>query len=241
MINIIEWRPIVGYEGLYEVSNTGLVRSCDRYDVNGRLWKCKSIKDKINKHGYHIVCLCNAGKRKYISVYKLVYESFIGKIPEGYQINHINEDKNDNTVWNLNLMTPKENANWGTRNSRIGIGVSKSSKGKRFGENNSFYGKHHSKESIDKIKKAKEEYYKTHDAAFKGKHHTVESKALLSTAHDKYKTKVAQYNLNGVLLAYYDSQIDASRSSGVRQGSISLCINNKSNTAGGYIWKKVIE
>ena len=49
----------------------------------------------------------------------MVYEAFNGQIPEGLQVNHINEIKTDNRLENLNLMTAKENLNWGTRNERI--------------------------------------------------------------------------------------------------------------------------
>ena len=51
--------------------------------------------------------------------------SFIGDIPCGMQVNHINEDHGDDRPCNLNLMTPKENCNWGTRNTRISRHVKK--------------------------------------------------------------------------------------------------------------------
>lgn len=57
-------------------------------------------------------------KYKMYRVHILVYQTFIGEIPEGYQVNHIDEDKTNNRVGNLNLMTHKENINWGTRNER---------------------------------------------------------------------------------------------------------------------------
>ena len=54
------------------------------------------------------------GKRKWYGTHRLVWIVFNGPIPEGMQVNHINEDKSDNRLENLNLMTPSENINWGT-------------------------------------------------------------------------------------------------------------------------------
>ena len=114
---IEEWRSIEGYEGLYQVSSLGRVRSCDRFvNSNGgtRLHKGKVLKPGMYRVGYLHVVLCKEGKPTAFSVHRLVYEAFHGKIPEGMQVNHIDEDKSNNSLNNLNLMTPKENTNWGT-------------------------------------------------------------------------------------------------------------------------------
>lgn len=71
------------------------------------------ITNKITPKGYYHVLLHNNGVNKDYYIHRLVYYSFNGEIPEGMQINHINEIKNDNNINNLNLMTPKENTNWG--------------------------------------------------------------------------------------------------------------------------------
>ena len=114
---IEEWRSIEGYEGLYQVSSLWRVRSCDRFvNSNGgtRLHKGKVLKPGMDRVGYLHVVLCKEGKPTAFSVHRLVYEAFHGKIPEGMQVNHIDEDKSNNSLNNLNLMTPKENTNWGT-------------------------------------------------------------------------------------------------------------------------------
>lgn len=108
-----EWRPVRGYED-YDASNFGRVRSLN-YNHTG---KTKILKLFKKENGYLQVCLCKEGKRKMFYVHRLVYETFNGVIPDGYEVNHINEIKTDNSVWNLNLMTPKENINYGKRNEK---------------------------------------------------------------------------------------------------------------------------
>ena len=68
--------------------------------------------------GYYIVQLYKNSIGKWYQVHRIVWEAFNGSISEGLQVNHINEVKTDNRLSNLNLMTPKENCNWGSRNER---------------------------------------------------------------------------------------------------------------------------
>lgn len=117
-----EWRDIEGYEGLYQVSSLGRVRGCDRYVSNGigstKLMKGKVLKKGMDRVGYIHVVLSKDNKQKIFLVHRLVYEAFNGKIPEGMQVNHIDENKSNNSLNNLNLMTCKQNINWGTANER---------------------------------------------------------------------------------------------------------------------------
>lgn len=105
------WKPVLGYEGLYEASNLGNIRSIKREGTPGKILK----PSPHYKWGYYHVGICGTSK----TVHKLVWEAFNGPIPEGLQINHINENRQDNRLCNLNLMTPKENSNWGTRGKKI--------------------------------------------------------------------------------------------------------------------------
>lgn len=115
------WKDINGYEGLYQVSNLGNVRSVDRYVKNGsglRLIKGrKKINQKIN-NGYVVHGLYKGNKRKVFLLHRLVWETFNKQVPDGYEINHIDENKENNRLENLVLVTHKENCNWGTRNIR---------------------------------------------------------------------------------------------------------------------------
>ena len=106
-----EWRPVRGYESLYDASNFGRVRS---------MWhgKVKILKPVKYTSGYLYVQLCKDGKKKWFRVHRLVYEAFHGTIPDRYEVNHINEIKIDNSLWNINLMTHIENNNYGTRTQK---------------------------------------------------------------------------------------------------------------------------
>ena len=108
------WKDIKGYEGLYQVSNLGRVKSLG----NNKNRKEKILKACLNNNGYLQVNLFKNGKRKTEKVHRLVWKAFNGKIPKGLQVNRINEIKTDNRLENLNLMTCKENNNWGTGNER---------------------------------------------------------------------------------------------------------------------------
>ena len=102
-----------------------MFRNYTKYEVleDGKIWsysRNKFLKTQTNQKGYKFITLIdNEGIKKWYQVHRVIYESVTGEqIPEGMQINHINEDKADNRFCNLNLMTPKENSNWGTRNER---------------------------------------------------------------------------------------------------------------------------
>ena len=60
------------------------------------------------------------GKADMFCLNRVIYFYFNGEIPEGMQVNHIDENKKNNSLSNLNLMTPQDNCNWGTRNKRMG-------------------------------------------------------------------------------------------------------------------------
>lgn len=101
--------PVVGYENKYAISNFGRLYSYPRKGTKGGFYKSKG-------EGYDYVSLGKAGT----TIHRLVYETFIGKIPKGMEVNHIDENKKNNCIWNLNLMTRKENANYCTGSKRAG-------------------------------------------------------------------------------------------------------------------------
>lgn len=117
------WKAIKGYEGLYEVSNTGKVRSL-------KFGKVKELSPG-NSSRYLIVDLCKEGKRQHFKVHRLVVEAFIGEIPKGLVVNHKDENPQNNNVDNLEICTQKYNLNYGTRNERAGKKISTALTGKK--------------------------------------------------------------------------------------------------------------
>ena len=102
------WRPVVGYEGLYEVSNKGQVRK-----RGGNTLK------QISRSGYLCVNLANGTTVKDCKVHRLVAQAFLPNPHHYPQVNHKDENRNNNSVDNLEWMSSKDNANYGTRNKRI--------------------------------------------------------------------------------------------------------------------------
>ena len=110
------WKDVVGYEELYKVSNLVNVYSVRRERL---------LKPYNNGRGYLQTDFFIGGKRKKLRVNRLVAEAFIPNPYYKEQVNHINEIKDDNRSSNLEWVTAKENANWGSRTSRISKSNSK--------------------------------------------------------------------------------------------------------------------
>ncbi len=114
------WRDIKGYEGKYQVSNIGEIRSLD-YNRTG---KVKKLRQRTDNDGYKFVRLYKNGKCKYYSVHRLVAQAFIPNSNGLLEVNHINEVKDDNRVSNLEWCDRKYNINYGTRNIKQSKSVS---------------------------------------------------------------------------------------------------------------------
>ena len=109
------WKSIMGYEGLYEVSNLGRVRSLDREIVryNGTHIKRGKMKAICNiSNGYKGVNLCKDGKQKTHKVHRLVAQAFLPNPNNLPQVNHKDEDKTNNRVDNLEWCNNEYNINY---------------------------------------------------------------------------------------------------------------------------------
>jgi hypothetical protein len=114
-----QWKDIKGYEGLYQVSNLGRVKSLPK--ISGCCFQSEMlIKPHKDHKGYLYVGLCKNAKYKYFKVHRLVADAFILNPDHKPFINHINYDKANNNVSNLEWVTAKENSQWSLENNRKG-------------------------------------------------------------------------------------------------------------------------
>lgn len=115
MEEIEQWQDIKGHEGKYQASDQGRVRSITRTIINCRGRK-QSFRETILRpdyapNGYERVSLPKNGKYKHHRVAKIIYETFVGPVPEGMEIDHLNGNNRDNRLENLRVCTHKENCN----------------------------------------------------------------------------------------------------------------------------------
>lgn len=111
------WLPIPGYEGLYEVSDLGRVRSLDREVTCNNRWggitswlqHGRVLKPRPNEWNRYSVYLCRNGEKHSRKVHQLVLEAFVGPRPEGYLACHKNDVSNDNRLENLYWGTQRDN------------------------------------------------------------------------------------------------------------------------------------
>lgn len=122
MENVEIWKPIKGFEGLYEVSNYGRVRSVDRfiedknqYGIYKKFLSGKILSPSKDKFGYYRIKLLG----KPCKVHRLVAEAFIPNQDNLPCVNHKDENPSNNNVDNLEWCTQKYNTNYGNRNKKI--------------------------------------------------------------------------------------------------------------------------
>ena len=108
------WKPVRGFEEYAEISNMGQIHyyagKSKRFPDERWTYGCDNGK------GYLYACIGYANKGVHVWVYMTFNDC---DIPKGLQVNHIDEDKHNNRLDNLNLKTPKDNSNWGTRNAKV--------------------------------------------------------------------------------------------------------------------------
>lgn len=209
------WKDISGYEGLYQVSNLGRVKSLERIDNNNHPVKEKIIKPYKTIGGYMQVCLWKNGKVKHLQIHRLVAQAFI---PNPYNLpecNHKDENPLNNCVENLEWCDHKYNINYGTRTEK----ASEKMKGHIV-----------SQETRNKISKK-----------HKGKKVSEEHKNNLSktlTNRSDQSKPVLQIDKNtNEVIAVFPSVAEVYRQMGYSYGNISQCCKGKRKTAYGYKWQ----
>lgn len=112
----MRWKPVVGFEEYYLVSDEGMVWSIRRHRL---------LKPEIDRYGYEKVTLSVNGKCYYKTIHRLVAQAFVPNPHNKLTVNHINEDKTDNRAVNLEWLSMRDNLNHGSHNKRVALTKSK--------------------------------------------------------------------------------------------------------------------
>ncbi|WP_432418660.1 NUMOD4 motif-containing HNH endonuclease [Corynebacterium suedekumii] len=111
--SVEQWSAVPGYEGAYEVSDQGHVRSVDRRIVDSRgvrrTLQGRLLTPQVNAGGYLSVHLSRGGRGAHPPVHRLVLAAFVGPAPEGYETRHLDGDPANNALPNLTWGTHSEN------------------------------------------------------------------------------------------------------------------------------------
>lgn len=109
-----QWRPVVGYEGCYEVSNLGRVRSVRRTAIDSagrwRTWRGRVLRLKINADGYPVAGLTQNNVTRSHLAHRLAALAFLGPCPEGQEVRHLDGNPANGALSNLAYGTKSENA-----------------------------------------------------------------------------------------------------------------------------------
>ena len=151
------WKDIIGYEGLYQVSNFGRVKSLSRqvfvsnpHFIGYRKTKEKILSNKPSKIKYVYVILNKNSEKFQVGIHRLVAQAFIPNPNNLPEVNHKDENPSNNFVDNLEWCSHSYNSNYGTINERKG---------------NCLNGFKHTSETKKKISDIKKEWWKSHKVA----------------------------------------------------------------------------
>ena len=248
------WKDVVGYEGLYQVSNLGKVRSLtrivERSDKTVRLRNGKMLSLIKKSDNYISTTLFRNGKKKTVLVHRLVASAFIPN-PNGFQeVNHKDENPSNNHVDNLEWCDRSYNINYGNRNKKCIL--TSNSNGSKCAEvpvlQYTFDGEFVKRySSLHEIERTIGKNYISVCYCCSGKYHYsygyiwIYEKDIdtLDERIKKIKEKrVVQLNLEGKLIKIWNSISEASKHLVILQTSISMCCSGKYKTSGGFKWIK---
>jgi len=243
MKNIKEiWKDVLEFEGYYQVSNLGRVRSIDRKVItsNNRTYFCPSVMltPKIGRTGYYEVVLTkHDGKRYCKRIHRLVAEAFLENFNNYPFINHINENKLDNRVENLEWCTAKQNIE-AYHNSRTLV-YQYNFNGELLNTWNSIT---KAAESVSGDKTGIQHCCKGNLKTYFGfvwSYNVLNKKQIADRLINNTLVKVQQLDKNDNIINTYDSITDAARSVGCNPSAISMACCGLRTIIKGYKWKKL--
>lgn len=245
------WKPVVGYEGLYEVSSMGRVRSCDK-EVWNRftyiLRKGKLMEQGMDDDGYCTITLCKESKKSNCHVHRLVAMAFIDNPMNLPEVNHKDSIRHNNRAENLEWVTAQGNHDHAKVKGRFHyeylekpvvqidpttnkvIQVYRS-----IVDANSEHGFH-----IGNIALCCKGYKDTH-AGFAWKYdngYNVGDTIYVppKRSHSTRKRPVAKLSMDNVVLDFYESLTEAAEANDCHNSAISMCCKGKLNQHHGYKW-----
>lgn len=243
------WHPVVGFEGLYEVSNLGRVRSMDRVIVrsDGKLYIKHGQILSLTPHpkkGYLHVSLSKGHKQyKHFEVQRLVALHFVEGYQPGLVVNHKNEIKTDNRAENLEWCTYKYNLNYSD------VVAWKRKPVYQYDLQGNFITKHKCCADVEQMfgtyqgamvyvmYESKRGEWKNYLWSFEER--TKEQWHDILKSHKSSRRCVAQCSKDGTEIERYDSMQKAADKFGVSLSAIYSCCRGKSATCAGYRWRYV--
>ena len=241
------WKDIKGYEGLYQISNLGRVKSLPkvkRTPTTEYITKARFLPWKICKGGYYRVSLSKKSKSKYFSIHRLVANAFLGENGD-LTVNHKDENKANNSVENLEYMSLKDNIKYGTGIKRSALRRIDNplicTPVNQYTLDGEFVKRYPS------IKKAKEENgWSKENISLCCNHKRNQSNGYI-WRHDgdldiSYQPRtngkvIIQYSKDGDFIKEYPSAKEAFRQTNTHPSDICMCCKGKNKTANGYKWK----
>lgn len=231
---------IKGFEGVYRIGDKGTLLSCKKHGkFTGEKTEWHPLSNVNKKGGYFSVVLEYDGKTKYCRIHRLVYEHFVGKLPRGckWVVHHINGNKQDNRVENLELLSALEHSHRhfgieGTEVRRVITTKTRISKSGKIRKRNETY------ENVGgKRVYVRKEYMP--DITWEKTY----SAMNYYNQHIKPK-RIIQKDLDGNFIAIYENATEAGRATGVCVRNILQVANGEEfakghirKTAGGYKWE----
>jgi hypothetical protein len=241
------WKDIKGFEGRYQVSNMGRVRSLDRTDIDrlGRIHHTRGmvLKDSLNKgKGYYRVSLSD-GHRNYThyEVHRLVALHFVPGYKEGLVVNHKNEIKTDNRAENLEWCTYQYNLNYSD------VVAWKRRPVYQYTMEGDFIAKHKCCADVEKqfgtypgamvhiMYYSKTGIWNCYRWSFEPR--TKEQWQAIAKKYKSSRKPVAQYDEQGNEIARFKTAQEASEKFGVSVTAIANCCHGKTQHSAGYKWK----